>query len=365
MNLNAIVDKALELKFLSHKEAQSLYLELSVSELMWLAHEISKLKVPANEVGWIIDRNINITNVCSARCRFCNFHRIQGDSEAYITSPGEYKEKISELFELGGDQILLQGGLHPKLGLKEYTELFRELKTSFPKLKLHALGPPEIHFLARKEKKSYREILIALIKAGLDSLPGAGAEILCDEVRKKISAGKCGSEEWLDVMRVAHKLLLPTSATMMYGHIETNAQRIEHLIKIRDLQAEKPDNALGFVSFIPWPFQAEETRLSEIFPGDYSVNTVDYLRLLAISRIVLSNINHIQASWLTVGLPAAQLCLHGGADDLGSIMIEENVVSQAGASFRTDAEGITEAIRKAGFEPRLRNQKYETVVNNM
>jgi cyclic dehypoxanthinyl futalosine synthase len=201
------------------------------------------------------------------------------------------------------------------------------------------------------------------MESGLDSLPGAGAEILCDEVRKKISGGKCGSDEWLDVMRVAHKLNLPTSATMMYGHIESTEQRIEHLIKIRDLQAEKPEGNYGFVTFVPWPFQAENTRLKDLFPGDYSLNTVEYIRLLAISRIILSNIDHIQASWLTVGLPAAQLCLHGGADDLGSIMIEENVVSSAGATFRTDSEEITGAIKEAGFSPRFRNQKYETVLS--
>lgn len=356
-----VVNKVLDLKFISLKEALLLYQESSTSELMWLANEVRKIKVPGDEVGWIIDRNINITNVCSARCRFCNFHRIPNDKEAYITSPEEYTQKIEELFKIGGDQVLLQGGLNPMLGLHEYTELFRSLKDKFPGLKLHALGPPEIHFLARKEKKSYREILVALMEAGLDSLPGAGAEILCDEVRKQISGGKCGSDEWLDVMRVAHKLNLPTSATMMYGHIETREQRIEHLFKIRDLQAEKPDGSFGFVTFVPWPFQAQDTKLSEIFPGDYSVNTVEYLRLLAISRIILVNIGHIQASWLTVGLPAAQLCLHGGADDLGSIMIEENVVSKAGATFRTDAGGITEAIVNAGFKPRLRNQKYETV----
>ena len=355
-----IINKVLDFRLISKEEAMQLYRKLSTSDLMLVAHEIRKMKVPGNEVGWIIDRNINITNVCSARCRFCNFHRVAGDKEAYITSPLEYKQKIDELFALGGNQILLQGGLHPDIGLKEYLKLFSDLKNWFPRLKLHALGPPEIHYLARKEKKSYREILFALMEAGLDSLPGAGAEILCDEVRKKISGGKCGSEEWLDVMRVAHKLNLPTSATMMYGHIENLEHRIEHLIKIRDLQEEKPDGTFGFVTFIPWPFQAESTRLSEIYPGDYSLNAVEYIRLLALSRIILCNIDHIQASWLTVGLPVAQLCLHGGADDLGSIMIEENVVSTAGASFRTDAEGITGAIREAGFSPRYRNQKYET-----
>ncbi len=360
---DAIITKVLNQKFLSKAEATLIYQELSTSELMWLANEIRKVKVPGNEVGWIIDRNINITNVCSARCRFCNFHRLPNQIDAFITSPEEYNQKIEELFKIGGDQVLLQGGLHPDLGLADYAELFRSLKKSFPKLKLHALGPPEIHYLARKEKKSYREILLSLMDAGLDSLPGAGAEILCDEVRKKISGGKCGSAEWLDVMRTAHKLNLPSSATMMYGHIESKEQRIEHLLKIRDLQAEKPEGTFGFVTFVPWPFQADDTRLIELFPGDYSLKIVEYLRLLAISRIVLINVDHIQASWLTVGLHAAQLCLHGGADDLGSIMIEENVVSQAGATFRTDAEGITEAIRQAGFVPRFRNQKYETVVN--
>jgi cyclic dehypoxanthinyl futalosine synthase len=363
MKKDTIVNKALNLKFLSQKEAMLLYTEMSTSELMWLAHEIRKIKVTGDEVGWIIDRNINITNVCSARCRFCNFHRLAEHDEAYITTSDEYHQKIEELFQMGGEQVLLQGGLHPKLGIKEYSELFRDLKKAFPKLKLHALGPPEIHYLARKEKKSYNEILTVLVDAGLDSLPGAGAEILCDEVRKKISGGKCGSEEWLNVMRVAHKLNLPTSATMMYGHIESMEQRIEHLLKIRDLQAEKLEGTYGFVTFVPWPFQAEDTRLSEIYPDDYSLNTVEYIRLLAISRIILSNIDHIQASWLTVGLPAAQLCLHGGADDLGSIMIEENVVSKAGATFRTDVDGITGAIKQAGFRPRFRNQKYETVFN--
>jgi cyclic dehypoxanthinyl futalosine synthase len=358
---DTIVSKALNLNFLTNKEALLLYQELSTSELMWIANEIRKVKVPGKEVGWIIDRNINITNICSVRCRFCNFHRISGDIDAYVTSNEEYRQKIEELFSLGGNQILLQGGLNPKFGIKEYEELFRYLKNTFPLLKLHALGPAEIHFLAKKEKKSYREILLSLMDAGLDSLPGAGAEILCDDVRKKISAGKCGSEEWLDVMRVAHKLNLPTSATMMYGHVEKTEQRIEHLLKIRDLQAEKPEGSFGFVTFIPWPFQAEDTRLLDSFPGDYSLNIPEYIRVLAISRIILCNIDHIQASWLTVGLPAAQICLHGGADDLGSIMIEENVVSKAGAAFTTDAQGITRAIREAGFRPRFRNQKYQTV----
>ncbi len=361
MDKDRIIRKALSLEFLDKAEALYLYREESLAGLMWMGNEIRKLKAPGNEVGWIIDRNINITNACSARCKFCNFHRIPGDPDEYITSEEEYEQKITELFRLGGNQILLQGGLHPALGLEFYTGLFSGLKSKFPGLKLHALGPPEIHFLARKSRKSYQQVLEALVQSGLDSLPGAGAEILCDEVRRKISGGKCGSEEWLDVMRVAHKLNLPTSATMMYGHIETEEQRIEHLVKIRDLQAEKPESHHGFITFIPWPFQAENTRLAKLYPGDYTNLNSTYVRLIAISRIVLSNIGHIQASWLTVGIPAAQLCLHAGADDMGSIMIEENVVSAAGASWKTDGEGILKAIKEAGFKPRYRDQKYETV----
>ncbi len=361
MNTDRTIEKALSLEFLSKEEALHLYRSLSLAEIMWLGDEIRKIKVPGNEVGWIIDRNVNITNVCSSRCKFCNFYRIPSDPDAYITSEDEYDRKIDELFRLGGNQLLLQGGLHPSLGIDFYTDLFSKLKNKYPGLKLHALGPPEIHYLARRSRKAYREVLEMLMKSGMDSLPGAGAEILCDDVRKKISAGKCGSDAWLDVMRVAHKLNLPTSATMMYGHLETDDQQIEHLLKLRDLQAEKPVGHYGFITFIPWPFQAENTQLKEIYPGDYHNLSSAYLRIIAISRIILSNIDHIQASWLTVGIPAAQVCLHAGADDMGSIMIEENVVSAAGASWHTDQAGITRAIREAGFIPRYRNQKYETV----
>ncbi len=361
MNTGKIIEKALRLEFLEKDEAFHLYTGLSLAGLMWLGNEIRKIRVPGNEVGWIIDRNVNITNICSARCKFCNFHRIPSDPDTYITSDEEYDHKIEELFRMGGNQLLLQGGLHPGLDLDYYAELFSGLKQRYPGLKLHALGPAEIHYLARRSRKSYRQVLEKLIASGLDSLPGAGAEILCDEVRKKISGGKCGTEEWLDVMRVAHKLNLPTSATMMYGHIESEEQRIEHLMKLRDLQAEKPEGHYGFITFIPWPFQAENTRLKEIYPGTYQNLNSTYLRIIAISRIILSNIGHVQASWLTVGIPTAQVCLHAGADDMGSIMIEENVVSAAGASWQSDSEGITRAIREAGFIPRFRNQKYETV----
>lgn len=359
--MNRIIGKILGLEKLDFQEAFELYRNSSLSMLMYLGNEVRMRKVPGREVGWIIDRNVNITNVCASRCSFCNFHRLKKDKDSYITGMGEYREKIKELFQLGGDQLLLQGGLHPDLGIRYYKDLFFELKKEFPVLKLHALGPPEIHYLAVKEKLSYRQVLEELVSSGMDSLPGAGAEILCDEVRRKISRGKAGTEEWLEVMREAHRLNLPTSATMMYGHIESHEQRLEHLFRIREVQDQRPEGSYGFITFVPWPFQAENTRLKKKFPGAYKQFADEYLRIIAISRIILNNIDHIQASWLTVGLEIAQLCLHAGADDLGSIMIEENVVSSAGASYRTNSKEIQDAIRRAGFEPRLRNQKYESV----
>jgi cyclic dehypoxanthinyl futalosine synthase len=279
-----------------------------------------------------------------------------------VTCFEDYSEKIHELFQLGGNQILLQGGLHPELGLDYYSSLFISLKKEFPGLKLHALGPPEIFHLAKLEKKSYTEILILLMQAGLDSLPGAGAEILSNRVRKMVSPGKCNADDWLDVMRAAHRLGLVTSATMMFGHAETLEERVEHLVKLRALQAEKPDDVPGFVTFIPWPFQDENTNLKTKLGISNNTSPQDYIRLIAISRIMLANIPNIQASWLTVGKQTAQICLNAGANDFGSIMIEENVVSTAGANNHFDREQIQEAIREAGFIPRYRNQRYESAV---
>jgi cyclic dehypoxanthinyl futalosine synthase len=247
--------------------------------------------------------------------------------------------------------------MHPKLGLDFYTDLFSELKNRYPFLKLHALGPPEVVFLAKKERKSFREILEKLVESGLDSLPGAGAEILSDRVRKTISPGKCNTQDWLDVMREAHKMNLVTSATMMFGHIETKKERLEHLIHLREVQREKPDGNHGFVTFVPWPFMDEGTVLQSQGIRNTS-NANDYLRLVAISRIMLNNVKNLQASWLTVGAATGQLCLHGGANDFGSIMMEENVVSAAGAKYKMNAEGIQQAIQDAGFVARYRNQAY-------
>jgi cyclic dehypoxanthinyl futalosine synthase len=361
MKYNQIYKKALALDSLTVNEGLLLYEQAPLEELIYIGGQLRKKHKSGNIVTWQIDRNVNITNACISQCKFCNFYKKPKDEGVYITSIDEYKIKIEELLTLGGEQLLLQGGLHPKLKLDFYTNLFSELKSLYPNLKLHALGPPEIVHLARLEKKSYREILEALIESGLDSLPGAGAEILCDRVRKSISPGKANTQQWLDVMREAHQLNMVTSATMMFGHIETKKERIEHLIAIRDVQAEKPASSPGFLAFISWPFQDENTFLQREFNIRNEVRSEEYIRTIAISRIMLPNIPNIQASWLTVGKNVAQICLHAGANDFGSIMIEENVVSSAGASFTFDAEGIQKAICEAGFEPRLRNQKYELI----
>ncbi|MEG2613236.1 MAG: CofH family radical SAM protein, partial [Alistipes sp.] len=308
---------------------------------------------------WQIDRNVNITNVCISGCKFCNFHCKPHQTDlAYITSRDEYHQKIDQTLALGGDQLLLQGGLHPQLTIDFYEGLFRELKAAYPALRLHALGAPEVAHIAHISGLSTLETLRRLVAAGLDSLPGAGAEILDSEVRRTISPAKPSVEEWLHVMHEAHTLNLPTSATMMYGHIETPHQRVDHLLRIRDLQAQCPDGNYGFIAFIPWIFRSTGTEL-EAQGVTTQFSPLEYIRIIAVSRLVLHNIRNIQASWLTVGKATAQIALHSGANDMGSIMIEENVVSSAGARNRFDAEGIQTAIREAGFTPQLRNQLYE------
>lgn len=354
-----LLKKALQFEFLTAKEGQFLYETVPTAELMDVAFRMRKVLHPDNYVTWIIDRNLNTTNVCIANCKFCNFYRIPGHAESYITTIEQYKEKIEETFRYGGEQLLLQGGHHPDLGIDYYAGLFRELKKLFPKLKLHALGPPEIAHITKLAGSTHTEVLRTLHEAGLDSLPGAGAEILNDRVRRLISKGKCSGREWLDVMRAAHQLNITTSATMMFGHIETVEERFEHLVWLREVQSEKPKDAKGFIAFIPWPFQDEGTLLNRIKGVHNTVTGEDYIRTIAISRIMLPNIQNIQASWLTVGKEVAQICLHAGANDFGSIMIEENVVSAAGAPHRFTSNGIQEAIRQAGFIPILRTQQYE------
>jgi len=360
-DLNRIVEKALRMDFLSKEEGLFLYHNMDLTELMWLADQLRKKIHPNKQVSWMVDRNVNITNVCISGCLFCNFHCKYGDKQAYITSMEAYEEKIKELFEKGGNQLLLQGGMHPKLKLEDYESLFRELKKRFPSLKLHALGPPEIVHLTKIEKLDVVAVLKRLMIAGLDSLPGAGAEVLSDRVRMQLSKYKCSSKEWLDVMREAHKLGLLTSATMMFGHIETLEERMEHLIQIRQVQKGKPSGEPGFMAFICWPFQSEGTKLLEKHGVVPKVSGVEYIKMLALSRIMLPNIPNIQASWLTVGYQTAQMALYAGANDMGSIMIEENVVSAAGADYQINAEGMQRLIREAGFVPVKRNQAYQVL----
>ena len=359
MQTQKLLDRALQFDFLNANEGYFLFENAATPDLMFVANELRKKQVPSNKVTWIIDRNANTTNVCNANCKFCNFFRIPGHKDAYITTLEEYTEKIEETIRYGGEQLLLQGGHHPDLGLDFYCDLFSGIKKKFPNIKLHALGPPEIAHISKINGKSHKEVLKALISAGLDSLPGAGAEILDDRVRRMISKGKCGAQEWLDVMREAHQLGLTTSATMMFGHIETPLERFEHLVKIRQVQSEKPENSNGFLAFIAWPFQDDGTLLKRVKGISNSVDGDEYIRMVALSRIMLPNVKNIQASWLTVGKKVGQLCLHAGANDFGSIMIEENVVSAAGAPHRFTSTTIQEAIKEAGFEPQLRNQEYE------
>ena len=358
MNIDALLQRALAFEFLSAEEGQYLFENAPTSNLMYVANELRKIQKPDALVTWQIDRNVNTTNACIANCKFCNFFRPPGHKEVYVTSIDEYKPKIEETIRYGGDQLLLQGGHHPDLGLDFYTSLFSELKDLYPEIRLHALGPPEVAHICKLEGKSHSEVLTVLKEAGMDSLPGAGAEILNDRVRRLISRGKCTGQEWLDVMRACHQLHITTSATMMFGHIETLEERFEHLVWIRQVQSEKPADAEGFLAFIPWPFMDDGTLLNRIRGIKNNVSSDEYLRMIAISRIMLPNIKNIQASWLTVGKETAQLCLHGGANDFGSIMIEENVVSAAGAPHRFTYKSIQESIRKAGFEPQLRRQDY-------
>ena len=355
-----IYDKALAGEHLTRQEALRLWHEAPLHQLASYADLLrAEMVADPKVVTWQIDRNINTTNVCVSGCRFCNFHcKPHQTDRHFITPTEEYIRKTEEMFALGGDQLLLQGGMHPKLGIEYYEELFHALKEHFPTLRLNALGAPEVAHIAKISGISTQEVLERLRNAGLSSLPGAGAEILVERVRKTISPAKPSAEEWLRVMHEAHEMNIPTTATMMYGHIETIEERIEHLIRLRDLQAECPEGNYGFTAFIPWIFRSEGTQLEAMgYSTRFSPN--EYLRLIAVARLTLNNIRNIQASWLTVGKQTAQMALHSGANDMGSIMIEENVVSSAGAHNRFDREGICHAIREAGFTPRLRNQLYE------
>ncbi len=359
MQLDELYKKALDFGYLTVEEGMFLFEKAPLNELSFIANELRKKQVPHGKVTWQIDRNLNTTNVCIANCKFCNFYRVPGHPEAYITDMDTYRVKIKETIAWGGDQLLLQGGHHPELGLKFYVDIFSQIKSEFPTIKLHTLGPPEIAHIAKLEGMTHTEVLLALKAAGMDSLPGAGAEILVDRVRKLVSNGKCGADEWLDVMAAAHQLNITSSATMMFGHVETLEERFIHLVRVRETQDKRPAGSNGFLAFIPWTFQDVDTLLTKIRGVHNLTTTEEYIRMIAISRIMLPNIKNIQASWLTVGKATAQVCLEAGANDFGSIMLEENVVSAAGAPHRFTYKTIQEAIKEAGFEPQLRNQQYQ------
>ncbi len=358
MTTDTILNNAIKGEWISATEATSLFEEASLPLLMQAAHAVRKRIHAGNDVSWIIDRNVNYTNICTSGCKFCNFFRSSSHSEGYVIDFDDLCVRTEELFQNGGRQLLLQGGLNPKLGLNYYSTLFRKLKERFPLLRLHALGPPEIVFLSRLESLSIADTLKHLIDAGLDSLPGAGAEVLIDRVRKIVSPHKCSSDEWFEVMHEAHKLGITTTATMMFGHVETISERMQHLVRIREVQSQKPEKSTGFIAFILWPFQDESTTLVRLKGRRYRTSTEEYVRMVAISRLMLPNVKNIGASWLTVGVGAGQVSLWAGANDFGSVMMEENVVSVAGAHHSMDVAGIQKAILQAGFKPLLRDQQF-------
>ena len=358
MDIKTLHNKALAGKPLSLKEGVFLYTSSTAQELFALANHIRFKFNPYQKVSWQIDRNVNYTNICISGCLFCNFHcTVSQKEKGFTVTKEEYTKKIAELRKMGGDQILLQGGLHPNYDITFYEQLFSDIKSIDPDLKLNALGPPEISHIARISKISIEETLKRLIAVGLTSLPGAGAEILTDRVRKILSPSKPNSAKWVEVMKCAHQLGLGSTATMVYGHIETLEDKIQHLITIREIQDCKPHDSPGFRAFICWPMQTEGTKLAQMF-SIAPLSAVEHLKMVAISRIMLNNILHIQASWLTIGPELGKVALHCGADDMGSIMIEENVVSSAGADYRRDKEEMQKMIIDAGFDPWLRNQDY-------
>lgn len=356
---NNIIDKILGLKDLSFDEILHLYNNVSFSELAFYANKVRRRIHNNNSVSYIIDRNINYTNICYSACKFCKFCSQHSGQPPFLLRFEDFRPKIEELYSLGGRQILLQGGLAPNLGIDYYTDLFSSLKKAYPDIKIHALSPPEIVHIANKEKSDYKKILTELKKSGLDSLPGGGAEILSDRVRKIISPNKCDVAEWLAVMETAHKHSITTSATMMFGHLETVEERIRHLLLLRDLQSKKPEGSKGFISFTLWPIVANPVDKNDIFFGIQKPSEREYLKMMALSRLVLNNIPNMQASWLTMGSDIAGVALFSGANDLSSIMIEENVLSAAGNKIKMGEKEIIKLIKSLGFKPVKRNQEYD------
>jgi cyclic dehypoxanthinyl futalosine synthase len=353
---SGVIDKVLDGERINAEDALELY-HLRLNELGQLAdykRQVAKARAfggRGNEiVTYIVDRNINYTNVCDVYCKFCAFYRTERDADHYVLSHEQIDQKIDELVAIGGIQILMQGGHHPKLGIDYYLDLLHHIREKYPQINIHAFSPPEFNHFAKVFRMPMRELIQKFKDAGLGSIPGGGGEILVDRVRNRISPLKCNSDQWLEVMRIAHELGLNSSATMMFGHVETIQERIEHLERLRDLQ----DQTGGFTAFICWTFQPENVVLKATPAG-----SAEYLRTQALARIYLDNIENLQSSWVTQGPRIGQVALRYGANDFGSVMMEENVVSQAGTSFRITREEIERLISEAGFEPRTRNNWYE------
>jgi cyclic dehypoxanthinyl futalosine synthase len=353
MSLNRAIRRAAEGQRLDVGEARVLYATAPTHLLGQLADRQRARRHPDGIVTYIIDRNVNYTNVCVARCSFCAFYRPVGSAEGYVLSFDEIFRKIDETIAVGGGQLLLQGGHNPDVPLQWYEDLFRAVKERYPEFRLHALSPPEVIHISRLSGLPVPAVIQRLIAAGLDSIPGGGAEILVDRVRKLLHCyGKATADEWLDVMRQAHRNGLRTTATMMYGTVETPDERLDHLLRLRELQ----DETGGFTAFITWSYQPDHTELSGV-----EATGVEYLRTLAIARLVLDNFDNVQASWVTQGGKVGQLSLAFGANDMGSVMIEENVVRAAGASYCMDEVEIVRNIEDAGFVPKRRNMHYEVL----
>lgn len=348
--LDAIHQKVHNQERLTVRDANLLLEEESITNLGALADLVRRRKHQDGVITYMIDRNINYTNFCNAFCNFCAFYRQPKHEEGYVLPFEVVVKKIEETYTLGGNQILLQGGHNPDLKIEWYEDFFRRLKERFPDLWLHALSPPEIVHIYKGSRISLKEALERLIAAGLSSIPGGGAEILVDEVRKKLAKNKCSADEWLEVMEEAHKLGLRSTATMMFGHVESRADRITHLDRLREVQ----DRTGGFTAFIGWTFQPDHTEL-----GGTEVTTAEYLRTMAVARLFLDNIEHFQASWVTQGAKMAGASLAFGIDDMGSTMIEENVVSSAGTVHQMNEPEICAAILDAGFKPMRRDMTYK------
>ena len=348
-----ILDKAIAGERLSVEEGVELLESHDLAAIGSAADQVSRRMHPESYRTYNVDRNINYTNVCTAVCHFCAFYRGPKSDEGYVLSTEQVLEKIEETVAIGGNQILMQGGLHPKFKLAWYEDLLRRIKERFPNVNVHGFSPPEFHHFTKVNNLTIEEVLSRLKAAGLGSIPGGGAEILVDRVRDELTRGKVMTDDWLNVMRVWHKMGGKSTATMMFGHVETLEERIEHLQRLRELQ----DETGGFTAFICWTFQPDNTTLSHVPPA----GSFEYLKTQAVSRLFLDNIPNIQSSWVTQGLKVGQLAMLFGANDMGSLMIEENVVAEAGTVHYLSLDQIREAIEELGFEPRQRDVFYDLI----